>query len=116
MPLCIGFVTLSANGDVSVKLPVHPVTSPSWPMLMSSSASSLAMPPPLSYQEPMRMSVASHLRTLLQTALVSAVPPLSLSAPELEQVLLLLTNDNLDLGCAVIEKAASEKVSTALLC
>ncbi|CAI5975139.1 unnamed protein product [Closterium sp. NIES-65] len=52
-------------------------------------------------QEPLRVAMANHLRTLLQAALAGA---------ELEQVAQLLVSDNLDLGCAVIEKAASEKL------
>lgn len=45
--------------------------------------------------------MANYLRTFLQTALAQDV---------LEQAVNLVTNDNLDLGCAVIEKSATEKV------
>lgn len=55
----------------------------------------------LMLQEPLRVSMANYLRTFLQTALAQDV---------LEQAVNLVTNDNLDLGCAVIEKAATEKV------
>ena len=34
----------------------------------------------------------------------------AISQDVLEQAVNLVTNDNLDLGCAVIEKAATEKV------
>jgi CCR4-NOT transcription complex subunit 1 len=45
--------------------------------------------------------MANYLRSLMQTAISQDV---------LEQAVNLVTNDNLDLGCAVIEKAATEKV------
>lgn len=48
------------------------------------------------------MALASHLRTLLQAAA-------NLNADILEQAVQLITNDNLDLACAVVEKAATEK-------
>ena len=48
------------------------------------------------------MAMANHLRNLLQA--------LNITGDVLEQAVLLVTNDNLDLGCAVIEKAATEKV------
>jgi hypothetical protein len=49
--------------------------------------------------------MANHLRSLLQVV--------NLVAEVLEQAVNLVTNDNLDLGCAVIEKAATEKVSSS---
>lgn len=39
----------------------------------------------------------------------------AISQDVLEQAVNLVTNDNLDLGCAVIEKAATEKVLFFLL-
>ncbi|KAL3683907.1 hypothetical protein R1sor_001929 [Riccia sorocarpa] len=51
-------------------------------------------------KEPLRVAMANHLRSLLQTHVGGDV---------LEQAVQLVTNDNLDLGCAVIEKAATEK-------
>jgi CCR4-NOT transcription complex subunit 1 len=45
--------------------------------------------------------MANYLRSLMQTAISQDV---------LELAVNLVTNDNLDLGCAVIEKAATEKV------
>lgn len=53
------------------------------------------------WQEPLRVAMANYLRSLMQTAISQDV---------LEQAVNLVTNDNLDLGCAVIEKAATEKV------
>ncbi|CAM6118665.1 unnamed protein product [Calypogeia fissa] len=52
-------------------------------------------------KEPLRVAMANHLRNLLQT--------LNVGGDVLEQAVQLVTNDNLDLGCAVIEKAATEK-------
>ncbi|CAI5954737.1 unnamed protein product, partial [Closterium sp. NIES-65] len=66
-------------------------------LMVASLAGSLAL---VTCKEPLRVAMANHLRTLLQAALAGA---------ELEQVAQLLVSDNLDLGCAVIEKAASEK-------
>lgn len=53
-------------------------------------------------QEPLRASISSQLRNSLQG--------LTISGELLEQAVQLVTNDNLDLGCAVIEQAATEKV------
>ena len=53
-------------------------------------------------QEPLRTSISGHLRSLLQD--------LNIKNEALEQIVQLVTNDNLDLGCAAIEQAATEKV------
>jgi hypothetical protein len=58
-------------------------------------------------QEPLRVAMANHLRSLLST--------INIGGDVLEQSVQLVTNDNLDLGCAVIEKAATEKVHPALV-
>lgn len=50
----------------------------------------------------MRTSILSHLRNLFQS--------LNLASDILEQAVQIITNDNLDLGCAVIEQAATDKV------
>ena len=50
----------------------------------------------------MRASISSQLRNSLQG--------LNIASELLEQAVLLVTNDNLDLGCALIEQAATEKV------
>jgi len=57
-------------------------------------------------QEPLRGSISSQLRSMLQH--------LNLSTEILEQAVQLVTNDNLDLGCAIIEQAATEKVKILL--
>ncbi|KAK9274352.1 hypothetical protein L1049_019166 [Liquidambar formosana] len=52
-------------------------------------------------KEPLRGSISSQLRNSLQG--------LNIASELLEQAILLVTNDNLDLGCAVIEQAATDK-------
>ncbi|KAL3814967.1 hypothetical protein ACJIZ3_016235 [Penstemon smallii] len=52
-------------------------------------------------KEPLRGSISSQLRSLLQGS--------SISSELLEQAVQLVTNDNLDLGCVLIEQAATEK-------
>ncbi|KAF5731634.1 Ccr4-not transcription complex putative isoform 1 [Tripterygium wilfordii] len=52
-------------------------------------------------KEPLRGSISSHLRNSLQN--------LGIANELLEQAVQLVTNDNLDLGCAVIEQAATDK-------
>lgn len=48
--------------------------------------------------------MTNHLRNLLLVV--------NLAGDVLEQAVNLVTNDNLDLGCAVIEKSATEKVES----
>ncbi|KAL6569340.1 hypothetical protein OROMI_013854 [Orobanche minor] len=52
-------------------------------------------------KEPLRGSISGQLRNTLQG--------LSISSELLEQAIQLVTNDNLDLGCVLIEQAATEK-------
>ncbi|XP_048132836.1 CCR4-NOT transcription complex subunit 1 isoform X7 [Rhodamnia argentea] len=52
-------------------------------------------------QEPLRASISNQLKNSLQA--------LNISAELLDQAVQLATNDNLDLGCAVIERAAADK-------
>ncbi|KAL0379712.1 UNVERIFIED_CONTAM: CCR4-NOT transcription complex subunit [Sesamum angustifolium] len=52
-------------------------------------------------KEPLRGSISGQLRSSLQG--------LSISSELLEQAVQLVTNDNLDLGCVLIEQAATEK-------
>ncbi|KAK7251585.1 hypothetical protein RIF29_34904 [Crotalaria pallida] len=59
-------------------------------------------PTPTQALEPLRGSISSQLRTSVQN--------LSIGNEILEQVVQLVTNDNLDLGCAVIEQAVTDKV------
>lgn len=49
------------------------------------------------------MSLSNHLRSLLQA--------LNSNNENIEQIVQIITNDHLDLGCAMIENAASEKVA-----
>ncbi|CAK9867154.1 unnamed protein product [Sphagnum jensenii] len=67
-------------------------------LMVASLAGSLAH---VTCKEPLRLAMANHLRSLLQVV--------NLVTEVLEQAVNLVTNDNLDLGCAVIEKAATEK-------
>lgn len=67
-------------------------------LMVASLAGSLAH---VTCKEPLRGSISSQLRNMLQH--------LNLSAEILEQAVQLVTNDNLDLGCAIIEQAATEK-------
>lgn len=53
-------------------------------------------------QEPLRGSISSQLRNMIQGV--------NIGSEVLEQYVQLVTNDNLDLGCAIIEQAATEKV------
>ncbi|GER44883.1 transcription regulators [Striga asiatica] len=52
-------------------------------------------------KEPLRGSISGQLRNALQS--------LSITSDLLEQAVQLVTNDNLDLGCVLIEQAATEK-------
>ncbi|GJN10063.1 hypothetical protein PR202_ga28123 [Eleusine coracana subsp. coracana] len=54
-------------------------------------------------KEPLRVALLSHLRSLLQN-LIS-------NSENTEQIIQLLINDNLDLGCALIETVATRKVA-----
>ncbi|KAL3516917.1 hypothetical protein ACH5RR_023819, partial [Cinchona calisaya] len=67
-------------------------------LMVASLAGSLAH---VTCKEPLRGSISSQLRNLLQG--------LNIASELLEQAVLLVTNDNLDLGCALIEQAATEK-------
>lgn len=58
------------------------------------------------FQEPLRGAITNQLRNSFQT--------LNIGPELLEQAVPLVTNDNLDLGCAVIENAATEKVCSLL--
>ncbi|KAH7284495.1 hypothetical protein KP509_34G056500 [Ceratopteris richardii] len=67
-------------------------------LMVASLAGSLAH---VTCKEPLRAAMATHLRSMLQG--------LSITGDVLDSAVLLITNDNLDLGCAVIEKSATEK-------
>ncbi|CAN7061516.1 unnamed protein product [Brassica rapa subsp. trilocularis] len=55
---------------------------------------------------PLRTSISRYLRHFLQD--------LNIKSEALEQIVQLVTNDNLDLGCAAIEQAATEKAVQAI--
>ncbi|KAM7476295.1 hypothetical protein LguiB_023538 [Lonicera macranthoides] len=67
-------------------------------LMVASLAGSLAH---VTCKEPLRGSISSQLRNSLQG--------LSIASELLEHAVQLVTNDNLDLGCALIEQAATEK-------
>ncbi|KAF8103354.1 hypothetical protein N665_0188s0292 [Sinapis alba] len=67
-------------------------------LMVASLAGSLAH---VTCKEPLRTSISGHLRDSLQG--------LNIKNEALEQIVQLVTNDNLDLGCAAIEQAATEK-------
>ncbi|XWS35646.1 hypothetical protein CRYUN_Cryun20dG0014500 [Craigia yunnanensis] len=67
-------------------------------LMVASLAGSLAH---VTCKEPLRGSISSQLRNSLQG--------LNVGSDLLEQAVQLVTNDNLDLGCAVIEQAATDK-------
>eukprot|EP00898_Chlorokybus_atmophyticus_P005844 jgi/Chlat1/6260/Chrsp44S05774 len=69
-------------------------------LMVSSLAGSLAL---VTCKEPLRVSMANHHRQLLQ-AFANSIEPAAL-----EQAVQLATADNLELGCSLIEKAATEK-------
>ncbi|KAJ4956450.1 hypothetical protein NE237_013233 [Protea cynaroides] len=72
-------------------------------LMVASLAGSLAH---VTCKEPLRGSICGHLRNLLQA--------LNIASEILEQAVLLVTNDNLDLGCAVIEQHATEKALSTI--
>ncbi|KAJ6675578.1 hypothetical protein OIU85_011707 [Salix viminalis] len=67
-------------------------------LMVASLAGSLAH---VTCKEPLRGSISSQLRNSVQV--------FSLTSEILEHAVQLVTNDNLDLGCAVIEQAATDK-------
>ncbi|CAH8358576.1 unnamed protein product [Eruca vesicaria subsp. sativa] len=67
-------------------------------LMVASLAGSLAH---VTCKEPLRTSISGHLRNSLLG--------MNIKNEALEQIVQLVTNDNLDLGCAAIEQAATEK-------
>lgn len=67
-------------------------------LMVASLAGSLAH---VTCKEPLRTAISGHLRSSLQG--------MNIKNEALEQIVQLVTNDNLDLGCAAIEQAATEK-------
>ncbi|XP_068669588.1 uncharacterized protein [Aristolochia californica] len=67
-------------------------------LMVASLAGSLAH---VTCKEPLRAALTNHLKSMFQA--------LSVSADIVAEAVPIITNDNLDLGCAVIEQAATEK-------
>ena len=67
-------------------------------LMVANLAGSLAL---VTSKEPLRVIIGNHLRTLLG--------PANLDQTELDQICRVCADDNLDLGCMLIEKAATEK-------
>ena len=67
-------------------------------LMISNLAGSLAL---VTCKEPLRVSIGNHLRSLLQQV--------TSDQSIIEQVVLICSNDNLELGCMLIEKASTEK-------
>ena len=70
-------------------------------LMVANLAGSLAV---VTCKEPLRLSMANNLRSLLQTA----APGIGVDATCLEQAAQACAMDNLELGCILIEKAATE--------
>eukprot|EP00218_Dolichomastix_sp_CCMP3274_P016752 CAMPEP_0170132442 /NCGR_PEP_ID=MMETSP0033_2-20121228/245_1 /TAXON_ID=195969 /ORGANISM="Dolichomastix tenuilepis, Strain CCMP3274" /LENGTH=2427 /DNA_ID=CAMNT_0010367803 /DNA_START=38 /DNA_END=7318 /DNA_ORIENTATION=- len=75
-------------------------------LMVSSLAGSLAL---VTCKEPLRVSVANQLRMLLQQLAQQPGGLAGVDQQILDQAVQVATSDNLDLGCALIEKAATEK-------
>ena len=67
-------------------------------LMVSNLAGSLAL---VTCKEPLRISICNHIRTLFASA--------NLEPNLLEQIIQVCSNENLELGCLVIERAATEK-------
>ncbi|KAF5204452.1 Ccr4-not transcription complex subunit [Thalictrum thalictroides] len=72
-------------------------------LMVASLAGSLAH---VTCKEPLRVSISNHLRNSLQS--------LNIANDLLEHAVQIVTNDNLDLGCAAVEEAASGKAEQAI--
>ena len=66
--------------------------------MISNLAGSLAL---VTCKEPLRVSISNHLRSLLQRV--------TQDQSLVEQIVQVCSNDNLELGCMLIEKASTEK-------
>ena len=78
-------------------------------LMVSNLAGSLAL---VTCKEPLRLSVSNHLRQLMEQAhqaAVAAGQPALFDAAQLDQMVQVCALDNLELGCMLIEKAATEK-------
>ncbi|XP_031484449.1 uncharacterized protein LOC116253657 isoform X2 [Nymphaea colorata] len=70
-------------------------------LMVASLAGSLAH---VTCKEPLRLAISNQLRNYLPSVNMS-----NLASDVLEQVVQIVTNDNLDLGCALIEQVATDK-------
>jgi len=75
--------------------------------MVSHLAGSLAI---VSCKDPLRASIGNHLRNFLAPSQAQGL----LDSDTLDQILQVCTADNLDLGCALIEKAAMEKAAQSI--
>lgn len=73
-------------------------------LMVSNLAGSLAL---VTCREPLRASISTHLRQLLTTPNLTDA-----EATAVEQCVAICATDNLELGCVLIEKAATEKAVT----
>ena len=67
-------------------------------LMIANLAGSLAL---VTCKEPLRVSISNHLRSLLQRV--------TQDQSLVEQIVQVCSNDNLELGCMLIEKASTEK-------
>jgi CCR4-NOT transcription complex subunit 1 len=67
-------------------------------LMVSNLAGSMAL---VTSKEPLRVSIGNHIRTFLSSTITDQAT--------LEQLVQVCSNDNVDLGCMLIEKAATEK-------
>jgi CCR4-NOT transcription complex subunit 1 len=67
-------------------------------LMVSNLAGSLAL---VTCKEPLRISISNHLRTLLASSVADQTA--------LENIVQICANDNLELGCILIEKASTER-------
>ncbi|CAJ0849761.1 6099_t:CDS:2, partial [Entrophospora sp. SA101] len=75
-------------------------------LMVQNLAGSLAL---VTCKEPLKISMATHLRTLFLQHGFSEVELYCLFQNNIEQAILILVSDNLELACSVIEKAAMDK-------
>jgi CCR4-NOT transcription complex subunit 1 len=75
-------------------------------LMVANLAGSLAL---VTCRDPLRSSVSTHLRQLLTTAAGGADKLTEQEQNTIEQCVAIVATDNLDLGCKLIEKAATEK-------
>eukprot|EP00217_Crustomastix_stigmatica_P006653 CAMPEP_0183795892 /NCGR_PEP_ID=MMETSP0803_2-20130417/5376_1 /TAXON_ID=195967 /ORGANISM="Crustomastix stigmata, Strain CCMP3273" /LENGTH=2386 /DNA_ID=CAMNT_0026040399 /DNA_START=42 /DNA_END=7202 /DNA_ORIENTATION=- len=75
-------------------------------LMVSSLSGSLAL---VTCKEPLRVSVNNQLRQLVQQSMQQLNAAASVEQGILEQAIQILTGENLEIGCALIEQAATEK-------